>query len=115
MITDILTKALEMKIADKTYELEFDNNAYAALEMATGKGILQIYEAIIQGSLGFGEYIETMCCGLLKKHKKSEISSLKTTVESQPYLLIQNMPAICGAYIAPLTPPSIMQKVSKKK
>lgn len=110
MINDILNKPTELKIEDKIYTLEFDNKAYGLLEQKTGKGIFQIFDSVINSTLGFSDYIEIAVCGLNKHHKKSEINDVKCKLEKSPYLVMQNMPAICTSYIVPLTPPEVMKK-----
>lgn len=115
MITDILNKPLKLDIEGNCYNLEFDNKAYGMLEQEISKGIFQIYDAVIESTLNLEQYISIVTCGLLKHHKEQEIKEIKSQLEQKPYLVIQNIPSICGAYLAPLTPPEIMQQALKKE
>ena len=115
MITDIMTKTIKVRVNDKSYTFEFDNKAYAELEMKTGKGIFQLYEGVLESSLSFSQYCELALCALIKHHNEEEISEFAKFLEENPYFIVKNLPSIASAFLIPLTPPEVIKKMNNNK
>ena len=115
MITDIMTKTIKVHINDKSYTFEFDNKAYAELEMKTEKGIFQLYEGLLESSLSFSQYCELALCALKKHHNEEEISKFAKFLEENPYFIVKNLSSIASAFLIPLTPPEVIKKINKNK
>ena len=79
MITEILTRPAEIRIENNSYKIEYDNKAYAQLEMMTGKGVFQIYEGLLKGTLKLSEYNDIVCCALEKHNDSKQIKETEFT------------------------------------
>lgn len=116
MIQDLYNKPMEIEIGEKTYKVEFDNNAYAHLEGVTGKGLLNLYNIfIVENNLPYKECAEVVCAGLIKHHKKEEIELAREVVSNSPWVFAMNIDKIQQAFATPLIPPDVLKKFSASK
>lgn len=116
MIEDIFNKPVEIEIGENTYQMEFDNKAYAQLESITGKGIFKLFNMFItENNLSFAECVELVCAGLLKHHDKEAISVARGNMEKSPWSYAKNIEIIQYAFAAPMLPPEIAKEVSSAK
>ena len=116
MIDDIYNSPIEISVDEKTYSLEYDNNAYALAEKATGKGLFNIFNLlVVENNLPYNECVEVVCAGLVKKHSVSEIEKVKEKLQNSPSLLLKIIETIQWAFSKPLLPPEIMEKQAGAK
>ncbi len=115
MITEILTRPAEIQIENNSYKIEYDNKAYAQLEMMTGKGVFQIYEGLLKGTLKLSEYNDIVCCALEKHNDSKQIKEIKKYIDKNPSFITKNMVNISSAFVTPLVPPEQVQQNQEKK
>ena len=78
MIKDVLTKSYEIEVDGDRYTLEYDNLAYAKIEQLTGKGLFALYnDFVIKNDVKYEDFVEIVCCGLLKNHYAQEIAEVR--------------------------------------
>jgi hypothetical protein len=109
MSEDLKNTPLVITVEGRNYALEYDNNAYVALEQRLGKGIFRIYDEFIDKSLTLAEYFEVVLCGLLKYHKPEEEEELKKVLQQNNSYIVENIGIIAMAFIKPFTPPPTCQ------
>ena len=114
MIQDLLNMPVTLKVGEMTYKMEYDNKAYAELEMRIGKSIFYIYdELIIYKSLKTHELLEMLCCGLLKHYSEDEIEKVKKSFKENISLFMQNYAQITYAFLNPLLPAEVYEDKGK--
>lgn len=115
MILDVFNKPYEIKVNEKTYKLEYDNAAYIELEHKTGKGTFELCGKVIDAIFGLEECLQIALCGLSKYHQKDEINEIKEIFIKTPYILVSKTPTIIQAFLTPLMPPRVMEKLNNKE
>lgn len=113
MINDILNSPVKVEIDEQAYELEFDNKAYALVELQTGKGLFKLLDEMWNGNVSFTDMIEVFCAAMIKHHTKEEIDGVREKVSKNPWMIITNIFVIGQAFTQPLTPPKIMEDENK--
>lgn len=116
MIEDIHNSPIDIKIGEKTYQIEFDNNSYAIAEKLLNKGVFKIFEVfVVENNLHFSECLEIVCAGLFKHHSKMEIAEVKETIAKSPSIFMANIYSIQTAFARPLLMPEILREMQNKK
>lgn len=111
MIQDLVNNPEIISVGEKSYKMEYDNRAYAELELKTGKNIFYIYDALmIDKTLKIDEMLELLCCGLLKHHSADEIETVKTSFSENISLFMKNRFQITYAFLKPLFPQEFYEK-----
>lgn len=116
MVEDILNSPADIVIGEKSYQLEFDNKAYAMVEKLLEKGIYKVFKAFVnEENLLFEDCIKIICAGLLKHHDKKEIEEAKKALEDDIALVTMNYHVLKSAFAIPLSvPKSVLENQSKK-
>ena len=111
MIQDLVNKPEIISVGGKSYKMEYDNNAYAELEMRIGKSIFYIYDSlVVEQTFKMDEILEVVSCGLLKHHSADEIETVKTSFSENISLFMKNRFQITYAFLKPLFPQEFYEK-----
>ena len=114
MVQDLLNMPVTLKVGEMTYKMEYDNKAYAELEMRIGKSIFYIYdELIFDHSLKMNEIIEIVCTGLIKHHSSKEIEDVRNLFKNDMTLFFRNRESIFLAFLNPLLPAEVYEDKGK--
>ena len=115
MIEDILTLPEIATIDGKEYKFEYDCKAYAIMETMTGKSTFEIKDLMLDNKLGITDSIEVICAGLLRNHTDDEVKMVRTFITENLYVINSINMAVVNAFIKPLTPPEIYEKLVEAK
>ena len=115
MLEDILNNNCKIKIGEKTYTIEFDHCAYAALEKQTGKSIYEYYDKFLAlDNIMYAEVFEFLQAGLIKHHSLKEIETAKKFIQKNPSAWNGIKDYVRFSFLMPLLPPEYMRNVKKK-
>ena len=115
MIDDIMSLPEIVKIDGKEYKIEYTCKSYGILEAMTGKSTFEIKDLLFDGKLGIMDCIEVICAGLTNNHTDSEITTVRDFIKDNLYVLQEVNMEVMKAFIKPLLPPEIYQKLLEAK
>ncbi len=115
MRNDITPHRQKIKLDSKEYTIEFDYFSLSEVEEQTKKGVYQLYDMITQNnSITLNDSLKLLCCGLMKHHDKNEIEDIQLRFKESPGLWVLFKQPVIAAFIFPLMPPEIVQKITSK-
>ncbi len=117
MLEDVFNAPVEISIGEKKYKLEYDNKAYAQIEIVLNMGLCKIMDVIIkENNLKYNELLEIFCIGLMKHHTAQEIGEVRNLIkDSGMGVLISRAYTIQAAFLRQLFLPEIALKSENVK
>lgn len=116
-VEDIFSIPEKLTISGKEYQYEFDNKAYATLQVLIKKSLSKTKKLLLDDDLFFEDYIELVCAGLIIHHKPQEIEEVRQELYKHLGTLSTIHETVVKGYLKNQIAPEIylkMEEIRKK-